>query len=130
MIVVDASAVVALVLSDHRAERVAGRLLDEAAALHAPHLISLEVAHALRRLERTGRILRPRAAEALSDYGALRLERHAHESLLPRIWELRANLTTYDASYVALAEALDAPLVTCDEKLAAAPGHRARVEVV
>ena len=67
---------------------------------------------------------------ALSDLADFPLHRYGHEFMLPRIWELRDNLTAYDAAYVALAEALDAPLLTRDARLAAAPGHRARIEVV
>lgn len=130
MIVVDASAIVALLLADERAEIIARRLFDGGPALHVPHAASLEIANTLRRLERVGVLAGQRVEDALSDYSALRLERHAHEALLPRIWELRRNLTSYDASYVALAEALDAPLVTCDAALSRAPAHRARIELL
>jgi len=69
-----------------------------------------------------------RGREALEDQEDISLRRYPHDFLLPRVWELRANLTAYDAVYVALAEALDAPLVTRDRRLAAA-GHRARIEM-
>jgi predicted nucleic acid-binding protein len=71
-----------------------------------------------------------RGGELLADLGDLVLQRYPHYWLLPRVWELRHNLTAYDAVYVALAEALDAPLVTRDARLAAAPGHQARIEVM
>lgn len=71
-----------------------------------------------------------RGQDALDDLSDLALTRYPHDVLLGRMWELRDNLTAYDAAYVALAEALDAPLVTCDAKLASAPGHRARIEAV
>ena len=71
-----------------------------------------------------------RGAQALDDLADLPIHRYPHDLLLPRIWELRANLTAYDAAYVALAEALGAPLLTRDARLAAAPGHEARIEVV
>ena len=71
-----------------------------------------------------------RAAEAIADLAGLDLHRHAHLDLLPRAWRLRENVTTHDAVYIALAEALDAPLITCDGPLAKAPGHRARIEVI
>ena len=84
----------------------------------------------LRRLVRTGEVSADRAAEAIADLVDLDLHRHAHLDLLTRAWKLRENVTAYDAMYVALAEALDAPVVTCDAPLAKAPGHRARIEVV
>jgi predicted nucleic acid-binding protein len=71
-----------------------------------------------------------RAAEAIADLGDLDLHRHPHFDLLARAWTLRQNVTAYDAMYVALAEALDAPIVTCDAPLAKAPGHRAHIEVI
>jgi predicted nucleic acid-binding protein len=77
-----------------------------------------------------GEISTDRAAEAIADLADLDLHRHAHLDLLTRAWKLRENVTAYDAMYVALAEALDATVVTCDAPLAKAPGHRARIEVV
>jgi len=71
-----------------------------------------------------------RARQALDDFGGLVIERHAHGDLLPRIWQLRQSLTAYDGAYVALAEALEAPVLTCDGKLGRSHGHRARIEVV
>jgi predicted nucleic acid-binding protein len=88
------------------------------------------VLHVLRRYERAGDISGPRAQSALVDLGDLPVHRYSHVPLLPRMWELRANLTGYDAAYVALAEVLEAPLVTADAKLASAPGHRARIQVL
>ena len=73
------------------------------------------------------------AAEATAAIGvlhALDLQRHSHEPLLDRVWELRDNMSAYDAVYVALAEALDARLLTCDGRLVRAPGGRARIELV
>ncbi len=107
-----------------------GRLFDPDETLHAPHLIDVEVAQVLRRYAATGQIDPERCRAALTDLGAFSLRRYPHDFLLPRIWELRDNLTAYDAAYVALAEALDAPLLTRDRRLAAAPGHDARVELV
>lgn len=130
MIVVDASVVLELLLQTARAERVAARVLRGDESLHAPHLLDVEVAQVLRRYARAGELNDGRAAEALSDLAGLRIERYPHEHLLPRVWELRHNLTAYDAAYVALAEALDAPLLTRDERMAAAPGHRATIELV
>jgi len=99
-------------------------------SLHAPHLLDLEVAQVLRRYVRDQRITARRAQEALEDLADLPLSRYPHDFLIPRIWELRATLTAYDAAYVALAELIGASLITCDGKIASAPGHHANVEVV
>ncbi len=111
-------------------DRVADRIRDEAVTLHAPHLLGIEVAQVLRRLEAAGELSSARAAQALGDLQALDVDRYDHELLLPRIWNLRKNLTAYDAAYVALAELLDAPLLTFDRRLAGAPGNRAVVELL
>jgi predicted nucleic acid-binding protein len=94
------------------------------------HLIDAEVAHALRRHATAGAIGAERGRDLLADFVDLPMQRHPHDWLLPRVWDLRHNLTACDAVYVALAEALDAPLVTRDQRLAAAPGHSAKVEVM
>jgi predicted nucleic acid-binding protein len=130
VIVVDASAALEVLLNTPAAAAVAARLFDPAETLHAPHLIDVELAQVLRRYAATGTAARDRCRTALADLADLSLQRHAHTILLPRVWELRHSLTAYDAVYVALAEALDAPLVTRDARLAGASGHRARVEVV
>lgn len=130
MIVVDASAMTEVLLNRASSSRVAHRLLDPREALHAPQLIDLEVAETLRRYEITGEMSPDRAREALLAFAGMPLERHSHWPFLDRIWELRHDVTAYDAAYVALAEALDAPLLTCDRALAAAPGHRAVVELI
>jgi predicted nucleic acid-binding protein len=130
MIVADASAVLELLLGTDAAPRVAARLLDPAETLHAPHLVDVEVAQALRRYALSGD-LEPRQGErALADLLDLPLRRHPHTVLLRRTWELRRSISAYDAVYVALAEALGAPLVTRDARLARAHGHRARIEVI
>ncbi len=98
--------------------------------MHVPHLIDLEIAQVLRRYNMTHALSAQRAREALEDYTDLPLTHYPHTLLLPRIWELRHNLTAHDACYIALAEALDAPLITCDRALAATSGHRANVLVV
>jgi predicted nucleic acid-binding protein len=127
---VDASVVVDALLGEPGASRLRNRLFAASASLHAPHLLDLEVLHVLRRLERRG-ILRPsRAAEAVEDLLDLPLTRYPHVALAGRVWELRGALTAYDAAYVALAEALGAPLLTRDAALASTRGHHARVEVV
>ena len=129
MIVLDASAVLEWLLQTRVGARIEARVFAEAATLHAPHLVDIEVAQVLRRYVKKGLITGSRGDQALEDLVDLSLTRYPHDMLLSRIWALRDNLTAYDAAYVALAEALDAPLVTCDTKIAAAPGHRARVEV-
>jgi predicted nucleic acid-binding protein len=93
-------------------------------------LIDIEVAQVLRRFLRRGDINPERGRVALQNLADLPLVRYPHERLLPRVWELRNNLTAYDAVYVALAEVLDAPLLTRDRRIAAAPGIRARIELV
>jgi predicted nucleic acid-binding protein len=130
MIVVDASAVLEALLRTPAAESVERRMFDSRRTLHAPHLLDVEIAQVLRRYARAGEIDRDRGAAALSDLADLPLRRYPHDFLLPRVWELRNNLTAYDAVYVALAEALDAPLLTRDQRLAAAARHHARVELV
>ena len=96
-------------------------------SLHVPHLCAIEVASALRGLVSGKKLDATRAEAALSDLADLPATRHPAEPFLPRIWELRRNLTTYDAAYVTLAEALDATLITADRKLAPKYGHHARV---
>lgn len=128
MIVVDASVVVDALATPAPNAALAERL-DQDADLRAPHLIDIEVVHALRRLVSTGELSDDRAADALSDLHALRIVRYPHLSLIDRVWELRNNLTAYDAAYVALAELLEVPFVTCDVRLAQAPGHTAEIEL-
>ena len=130
MIVVDASALLEFLLQTPLGTRVEARLLRNGDDFHSPHLVDVEVTQALRRLVRSGEVSPDRAAEAIADLLDLDLHRHAHLDLLARAWKLRENVTAYDAMYVALAEALDAPIVTCDAPLATAPGSRARIEVV
>lgn len=130
MIVVDASAALEVLLNTRTAQRVAARLFERDRTLHAPHLIDVEVAQVLRRLLRRGEIGATRATQALDDLSELPLTRYPHLVLLPRIWSLRENATAYDASYLALAEALDAVLVTCDAALASVPGCSAKIEVI
>jgi predicted nucleic acid-binding protein len=130
MIVTDASVVVELLLGTEGASRIADRLLDPEETLHAPHLLDVEVAQALRRYALAGDVT-PRMGElGLSDLLDLPIVRHPHTLLLPRIWELRRSISAYDAAYVALAEALGAPLLTRDARLARSHGHRARIELI
>ena len=133
MLVVDASAVTELLLGRAAGEPVAEELRNHEFDVHAPHLLDVEVLSALRRLVAAGQVTAERAAEAIADLLALPLDRHGHDVLVPRIWELRENLTAYDATYVALAEAVadeGAPLITADARLARATGAHSRVRVI
>ena len=130
MIVLDASALLELLLCTSRGIEIAKRVSDPGLALHVPHLADLEVAQALRRYVREGDLESGEAGAALSVLRDLDLERHAHEPLIERVWALRDNLTAYDAVYVALAEALGTKLWSCDTRLAGAPGLGSRIELV
>ena len=130
MIIVDASALLEFLLQTPLGARVEARLFRDQDELHSPHLADVEVTQGLRRLVRAGEVSSDRAAEAIADLADLDLHRHAHLDLLTRAWKLRESITAYDAMYVALAEALDAPIVTCDAPLAKSPGHRAQIEVI
>lgn len=129
MIVVDAS-VLASALGDDGVDgaRARGRLAGE--RLFAPEIVDLEVASVWRRAVGAKRLDPRRALQALADLKALPLARAAHLPLIARIWQLRENLTTYDAAYVALAEAIPAPLVTADQRLARAPGLDCEIAVL
>jgi predicted nucleic acid-binding protein len=133
MLVLDASAVCDLLLGRPAADAVAQHLRDHAFDLHAPHLLDIEVLSTLRRVVAAGDASPERAREAIEDLAALPVDRHGHDALVPRIWELRDNLSAYDAAYVALAEAIadePATLVTADARLARAVGAHTRVEVI
>jgi predicted nucleic acid-binding protein len=118
MIVVDASVVLEILLRTAAAARAEQRVFG------------VEVAQVLRRYEARGELEAARGREALADLVDFPLARYPHDLLLPRIWELRANLTAYDAAYVALAEALETTLLTCDARLARAPGMARRTELI
>jgi predicted nucleic acid-binding protein len=129
VIVVDASVIVEVLLGTAAGRRAGARVFESGASLHAPHVLDVEVAHALRRLCAAGALGAARGAEAIQDLGDFPIMRHPHDVLLPRIWQLRHTVTAYDAAYLALADALDAPLVTRDARLARAAGPT-RVELV
>ena len=118
-----------VLLGTETGARVEDRLFSRGESLHAPHLLDVEVAQVLRRYAAAGELTPERGREALMDLADFPVHRYPHDVLLPRIWELRHNLTAYDAAYMALAETLAAPLVTCDARLGSAPRHRAKVEV-
>ena len=130
MIVLDASAVLEALLHTSAAEAVRARLFRSGRSLHVPHLIDVEIAHALRRYARIGLIDSERGRTALGDLTDLPLRRYPHAFLLPRVWDLRHNMTAYDALYVALAEVLSATLLTRDGRLAASAARYADVERV
>ena len=129
MIVLDASAAIEWLLQSPAGLRIDKRISSPSQSLHAPHLLDVEVAQVLRRYVRDKTMTEQRGQEALEDFSDLHLHRYSHDFLLPRVWVLRATLTAYDAVYVALAEILDAPLLTCDSRIASAPGHHATIEV-
>jgi predicted nucleic acid-binding protein len=130
LIVIDASALLEILLRTERADRLMERALEPSEQMHAPQLLDIEITQVLRRLVRQREITAPRAEQALQDLSNLLIERHDHQALVQRIWQLRDSLSAYDGAYVALAEALAAPLLTCDAKLAGAHGHRAEIELV
>ena len=130
MIVIDASAEVAILLNiGQDIERIRSRIARPGETLHVPHLFEIEILHALRGLTLRGTVPSERARLALDRLRDTRFVRYPHTALMERMWALRENLTAYDAAYIALAEALDAPLVTTDARLARASGVRAAVEV-
>jgi predicted nucleic acid-binding protein len=130
VIVLDASAAVDWLVRTAAAQRIESRIFARNQSLHAPELLDLEFAQVLRRLVREGALTASRAEAAIQDLLDLRITRYPHFVLLPRIWQLRHNLSAYDAAYVVLAETLGATLLTRDARLASAVGHAATVEVV
>ena len=129
MIVLDASAAIDWLLQTSAGQKIEQRIYAASESLHAPHLLDLEVAQVLRRLVRESAVPLHRAEEAIQDLLDLRITRYPHSILLPRIWELRHNLSAHDAAYVTLAEQLSAPLITRDGRLASTPGHAAKIEL-
>ena len=128
MIVVDTSAVLAALAGRPADERLAARLAGDP-DLHAPHLIDVEIIHALRGLVAGGHVTEDRAADVRSDFADLSIVRYPHHPLADRMWELRHNLTAYDAAFVALSEALRTPLITCDARLASTGARGTRIEL-
>lgn len=130
MAVLDASVLVEFLTESERAQEVSRRLEGTSGWLWAPAVIDAEVGHALRSEVRRRRISPRFAEEALEDLMAMQLERVSHRFLAERAWQLRDNVSFYDGLYVALAEALDVPLLTFDARLAKAPGLQAEIEVL
>jgi len=129
VIVLDASAAIDWLLQTAAGKRIERRIYSHNESLHAPHLLDLEVGQVLRRLLREGSVSSDRANQAIEDLLDLRMTRYPHFVLLPRIWQLRHNLSAYDAAYVVLAEKLGASLVTRDGRMASASGHAASIEL-
>jgi predicted nucleic acid-binding protein len=130
LIVVDSSAVLEVLLRSQTGLEIEKRIFSPQETLYAPHLLDLEVAQVLRRYCASGEMDAERGREALRDLTDIPINRYPHDVFLPRIWELRPNMTAYDAAYVALAEILPAPLLTRDTRLASAPGHAAIIELI
>ncbi len=130
MIVVDASALLEVLLQTPSAPAVSDRLFRRGESLAAPHLIDVEVAQVLRRYQLAGELDDQRGRQALEDFADMLISRFSHTELLPRIWELRHNVTVYDAAYLALAEVIGVPLVTRDARLAGSVGHDVTIEVL
>lgn len=127
MIVADASALVEVLAGHQPSGDLVVRLASD--ELHVPHLIDVEVLHALRVLTTRRAVRSDVADQAMRSFGELELTRYSQAPLRSRMWELRGNLSAYDAAYVALAEALDSPLVTTDGRIASIAGLGTRVEV-
>src|SRR5688500_7086635 len=110
--------------------QLAERVFDPDEILHAPHLLDVDLARVLRRYTRAGELDAARGLQALEHLADFPLTRYPHDLFLLRIWELRHNVTAYDAAYIAVAEALGAPLLTRDAALASVPGHHAQIELI
>jgi predicted nucleic acid-binding protein len=130
LIVLDASAVLEVLLRSQVGLEIEKRIFSHRESLFAPHLLDLEVAQVVRRYCAFGEIDSERGKEAIEDLKNLPINRYQHDIFLNRVWELRHNMTAYDAVYVALAETLHAPLLTRDAHLASAPGHEAVIELI
>jgi predicted nucleic acid-binding protein len=130
VIVVDASVVIEVLLNTSAGIQLAERLFNPGETLHAPHLLDIEVAQVLRRYMRTRELDAARGLQALDDLVDFPLTRYPHDLFLRRSWELRHNITAYDAAYILLAETLGASLLTRDAALASAPGTHAQIELV
>ena len=130
MIVLDASAALELLSNSRSGKRITEIALANGISLHAPHLIDIEITHALRRYLLAQTISLEQAESALDAWRRITITRHSHIPFLGAVWRHRNNLSAYDAAYVALAESLGAMLVTCDRRLGKAPGVGVRVEVI
>ncbi|WP_349828916.1 type II toxin-antitoxin system VapC family toxin [Brevibacterium litoralis] len=127
MIVVDTSVLIEL-LGDDEPSGIEGRIVGH--RLVAPELVDLEFLHVVRRMVLSGALSTGHGSQWIDTFCGLPLQRFPHGVLIPRIWQLRDNVTPHDAAYVALAEVLDVPLLTGDARLAAAPGVRCRIDLL
>lgn len=130
MIVVDSSIILEILLRTKSAHGIEKKIFSRGQTLHAPHLIDIEIAQVIRRYTLAGHVTPERGSQAIEDLMDLRMSKYTHDILLPRIWELRTNMTAYDAAYVALAEILDSPLLTRDAKLARSVGSSAKIQLI
>ena len=129
LFVLDASGAVELLLNTTSGKRVAKRIENPAVSIHVPHLIDVEIAHVLRRYTLRGLLTADRGELALGQWRQLDVERYSHGLFLDRMWQLRDNVSAYDAAYVALTEALSAVLVTGDGRLLRTPGLAIHIEL-
>lgn len=129
MMVVDASAVLEMLLQTPRGMSFRLRVEATEDSLNAPHLLDVEVLQVLRRYQRSAQLDERRGWDAIQDLLDLPITRHPHDLLIVRAWQIRANLSAYDAMYVALAELLHAPLITADRRLAKSVGHTVKIEL-
>jgi len=130
VIVIDSSALLAALLRTSAAEAARQHLFAPNQSLHAPHLLDVEIAHVIRRYTMSRELEEERGRGALVTLAAFPIRRYPHELLLPRVWQLRDNFSAYDGVYVALAEALDAALLTSDRRFASAAGRFVSVELI
>lgn len=128
MIVLDTSAAIAAIVGVSPHQTLLARIAD-ARGIHAPHLIDVEGLSALRGLVRGGKLSDDRASDARRDLADLAIRRYPLVGIADRVWALRDAMSAYDACFVALAEALDCPLVTCDRRLVRLTGHAADIEL-
>lgn len=129
MLVIDASAVVEVVMGTPHGFVIEEAVFGSGEPIAAPHLIDVEVLHVVRRCHRQRLLTTERSEQALGDLANLPIMRYGHLPLYSAVWRLRDHLKAYDATYVALAEMFDAPIVTCDGKLARSTGHKVNVRL-
>ena len=130
MIVVDSSVILEVLLRTKSAQAIEKKIFSKGQTLHAPHLIDLEIAQVIRRYTSASEITPERGSQAIEDLIDFRISRYPHDILLSRIWDLRSNMTAYDAAYVTLAEVLNVPLFTRDARLARSVGSRAKIQLI
>ena len=129
MLVVDASCLYEVVADTARAERVREQLAADTDHA-APHIVDVEVVSFIRRHHLEGRLDATAARQAVEDLRGWPGERYGHQAMLERIWELRASVRAWDAAYIALAEVLEATMVTLDARLATAQGPQCRIDLL